>query len=280
MSKIKIVVDSTTDLSADFLEENNITVVPLNILIDGVTYVDQEDISSTEFLEKMKDAKELPKTSQPPIGKIVETYDALGADGSEIISIHMTSELSGTFSAAQQAAQMTESKVTVVDSQFISLAYGFQIEEVVKMINAGKTVEEIVEEIEVIKNNLRLFVVIGNIDNLIKGGRIGKAKGLLGSLMNIKPIGELINGKIEMMHNARTQNAIVKYLMKELDVFLENKELIKIGIADANAEQLMTKLMNTIKEKKNFHLFDTAVTTAVVSTHTGEGAIGVFFYGK
>ncbi|MDN8782641.1 DegV family protein, partial [Staphylococcus aureus] len=81
------------------------------------------------------------------------------------------------------------------------------------MINAGKTVEEIVEEIEVIKNNLRLFVVIGNIDNLIKGGRIGKAKGLLGSLMNIKPIGELINGKIEMMHNARTQNAIVKYLM-------------------------------------------------------------------
>ncbi|MCY1051811.1 DegV family protein, partial [Mammaliicoccus sciuri] len=66
MSKIKIVVDSTTDLSADFLEENNITVVPLNILIDGVTYVDQEDISSTEFLEKMKDAKELPKTSQPP----------------------------------------------------------------------------------------------------------------------------------------------------------------------------------------------------------------------
>src|SRR5690606_10698355 len=145
-------------------------------LIDGVTYVDQEDISSTEFLEKMKDAKELPKTSQPPIGKIVETYDSLGADGSEIISIHMTSELSGTFSAAQQAAQMTESKVTVVDSQFISLAYGFQIEEVVKMINAGKTVEEIVEEIEVIKNNLRLFVVIGNIDNLIKGGRIGKAK--------------------------------------------------------------------------------------------------------
>jgi len=280
MSKIKIVVDSTTDLSADFLEENNITVVPLNILIDGVTYVDQEDISSTEFLEKMKDAKELPKTSQPPIGKIVETYDALGADGSEIISIHMTSELSGTFSAAQQAAQMTESKVTVVDSKFISLAYGFQIEEVVKMINAGKTVEEIVEEIEVIKNNLRLFVVIGNIDNLIKGGRIGKAKGLLGSLMNIKPIGELINGKIEMMHNARTQNAIVKYLMKELDVFLEKKELIKIGIADANAEQLMTKLMNTIKEKKNFHLFDTVVTTPVVSTHTGEGAIGVFFYGK
>ncbi|WP_323706624.1 DegV family protein [Mammaliicoccus sciuri] len=280
MSKIKIVVDSTTDLSAEYLEENNITVVPLNILIDGVTYVDQEDISSTEFLEKMKDAKELPKTSQPPIGKIVETYDALGADGSEIISIHMTSELSGTFSAAQQAAQMTESKVTVVDSKFISLAYGFQIEEVVKMINAGKTVKEIVEEIEVIKNNLRLFVVIGNIDNLIKGGRIGKAKGLLGSLMNIKPIGELINGKIEMMHNARTQNAIVKYLMKELDVFLEKKELIKIGIADANAEQLMTKLMNTIKEKKNFHLFDTAVTTPVVSTHTGEGAIGVFFYGK
>ncbi|MGK9044057.1 DegV family protein [Mammaliicoccus vitulinus] len=280
MSKIKIVVDSTTDLSTSYLEENNITVVPLNILIDGVTYEDQTEISSTEFLEKMRKAKELPKTSQPAIGKIVETYDALGKDGSEILSIHMTSELSGTFSAAQQAAQMTDSKVTVIDSNFISLAYGFQIEEVVKMVNEDKTVEEIIEQLEIIKNNLRLFVVIGNIDNLIKGGRIGKAKGILGSLMNIKPIGEVINGKIEMMHNARTQNAVIKYLMKELDVFLEKKEIIKIGIADANAEQLMNKLMNTIKEKKNIQLFDTAVTTPVVSTHTGEGAIGVFFYGK
>ncbi|MBL0846083.1 MULTISPECIES: DegV family protein [Mammaliicoccus] len=280
MSKIKIVVDSTTDLSADYLKENNITVVPLNILIDGVTYEDQTEMSSTEFLEKMREAKKLPKTSQPAIGKIVETYDELGKDGSDIISIHMTSELSGTFSAAQQAAQMTDSKVTVIDSKFISLAYGFQIEEVVKMINEGKNIEEIVEQLEVIKNNLRLFVVIGNIDNLIKGGRIGKAKGLIGSLMNIKPIGEVINGKIEMMHNARTQNAVIKYLMKELDVFLEKKEIIKIGIADANAEQLVNKLMKSIKEKKNIQKFDTAVTTPVVSTHTGEGAIGVFFYGK
>ena len=163
MSKIKIVVDSTTDLSTSYLEENNITVVTLNILIDGVTYEDQTEISSTEFLEKMRKAKELPKTSQPAIGKIVETYDALGKDGSEILSIHMTSELSGTFSAAQQAAQMTDSKVTVIDSNFISLAYGFQIEEVVKMVNEDKTVEEIIEQLEIIKNNLRLFVVIGNI---------------------------------------------------------------------------------------------------------------------
>ncbi|WP_323702366.1 DegV family protein [Mammaliicoccus sp. Dog046] len=280
MSNIKIVVDSTTDLSQDYLKENNVTVVPLNILIDGVTYEDQTEISSTEFLDMMKDAKQLPKTSQPAIGKIVEAYDELGKDGSEILSIHMTSELSGTFSAAQQAAQMTQSNVTVVDSKFISLAYGFQIEEIIKLVNEGKSMTEILEQIEIIKKNLRLFVVIGNIDNLIKGGRIGKAKGLLGSLMQIKPIGELINGKIEMMHNARTQNAIIKYLIKELDVFLEKKDLIKIGIADANAEQLMNKLMNTIKEKKDFHHFDTAVTTPVVSTHTGEGAIGVFFYGK
>lgn len=280
MSNIKIVVDSTTDLSQDYLKENNVTVVPLNILIDGVTYEDQTEISSTEFLNMMKNAKQLPKTSQPAIGKIVEAYDELGKDGSEILSIHMTSELSGTFSAAQQAAQMTQSNVTVVDSKFISLAYGFQIEEIIKLVNEGKSMAEILEQIEIIKNNLRLFVVIGNIDNLIKGGRIGKAKGLLGSLMQIKPIGELINGKIEMMHNARTQNAIIKYLMKELDVFLEKKNLIKIGIADANAEQLMNKLINTIKEKKDFHHFDTAVTTPVVSTHTGEGAIGVFFYGK
>lgn len=280
MAKIKIVVDSTTDLSKEYLAKNNISVVPLNIVIDGVTYEDQTEISSTDFLTKMKEADSLPKTSQPAIGKLVETYDELGKDGSEIISIHMTSELSGTYSAAQQAAQITEANVTVIDSRFISLAYGFQVEEIVNMINKNYTSEQIVEEIEVMHSNLRLFVVIGNMENLVKGGRIGKAKGLIGSLMNIKPIGEVINGKIEMLHNARTQNAVIKFLMKELDAFLETKEIIKIGIADANAEQLVNKLMNTIKDKKNIQRFDTAVTTPVISTHTGEGAIGVFYYGK
>nr|WP_263313293.1 DegV family protein [Mammaliicoccus sp. Marseille-Q6498] len=280
MTKIKLVVDSTTDLSQEYLNEHEVTVVPLNIVIDGVTYEDQVDISSSEFLEKMRESKNLPKTSQPAIGKIVEAYDELGKDGSEVISIHMTSGLSGTFSAAQQAANMTDTKVTVIDSQFISLAYGFQIEEIVDMISKGFTTEEIVKEQEKIKSNLRLFVVIGSIENLVKGGRIGKAKGLLGSLMHIKPIGEVINGKIEMLHNARTQNAIIKFLMKELDAFLETKEIIKIGIADANAEQLMNKLMSTIKDKKNIQNFHTTVTTPVVTTHTGEGAIGVFFYGK
>lgn len=280
MNKIKLVIDSTTDLPKDYLEEHDISVVPLNIVIDGVTYEDQTEISSEEFLLKMREAENLPKTSQPAIGKLVETYDKLGEDGSEVISIHMTSELSGTFSAAQQASQMTETKVTVIDSKFISLAYGFQVEEIVKLINEGYTSEEIVKEHENMKSNMRLFVVIGNVDNLVKGGRIGKAKALLGSLMNIKPIGELINGKIEMIHNARTQNAVVKFLLKELDAFLETKEIIKVGIADANAEDLMNKLMNTIKDKKDIHNFETAITTPVVSTHTGEGAIGVFYYGK
>ena len=244
MNKIKLVIDSTTDLPKDYLEEHDISVVPLNIVIDGVTYEDQTEISSEEFLLKMREAENLPKTSQPAIGKLVETYDKLGEDGSEVISIHMTSELSGTFSAAQQASQMTETKVTVIDSKFISLAYGFQVEEIVKLISEGYSSEEIVKEHENMKSNMRLFVVIGNIDNLVKGGRIGKAKALLGSLMNIKPIGELINGKIEMIHNARTQNAVVKFLLKELDVFLETKEIIKVGIADANAEDLVNKLMN------------------------------------
>src|SRR5699024_3153345 len=137
---------------------------------------------------------------------LVETYDKLGEDGSEVISIHMTSELSGTFSAAQQASQMTETKVTVIDSKFISLAYGFQVEEIVKLISEGYTSEEIVKEHENMKSNMRLFVVIGNIDNLIKCGRIGKAKALLGSLMIIKPIVEIIIGQIEMIHYDEIQN--------------------------------------------------------------------------
>lgn len=280
MTKIKLVVDSTTDLSHAYLKENDITVVPLNIVIDGSTYEDQIDITSDIFLEKMRVSKELPKTSQPAIGKLIEAYDELGKDGSEVISIHMTSELSGTYSAAQQAAEITDTKVTVIDSKFISLAYGYQVEEIVEMIKNGYSSEEIVEKHETIKNNMKLYVVIGNIENLVKGGRIGKAKGLIGSLMQIKPIGELIDGKIEMIQNARTQNAVVKFLTKELDAFMETKEILKIGIADANAPQLVQKMIKSIKGKTDFHHFDTVTTTPIISTHTGEGAIGIFFYGK
>ena len=116
MSKIKIVTDSTVDLMAEEIKKYDIEVIPLTISIDGATYTDRVDITLSEFMKKMKESKELPKTSQPSAGAFLEVYDRLGLEGHDVISIHLTGGMSGTVQSAQSAANMTETNVTVVDS--------------------------------------------------------------------------------------------------------------------------------------------------------------------
>lgn len=131
-----IVTDSTSDLSQDYLNDNNIHVVPLNLSIDGVSYVDQIDINSEDYIQRIEEGADV-KTSQPSIGKFIELYNTLGDNGDEIISIHMTSGLSGTYQTALQASQMTDSNVTVIDSKSISYGLGYQIQHLVTWCNEG-----------------------------------------------------------------------------------------------------------------------------------------------
>lgn len=269
----KIVTDSTSDLSKEYIEANDIHVIPLNLTIDGKSYIDQQDISSTEVIDYIEKDADV-KTSQPPIGKFIEMYDELGKDGSEIISIHMTSGLSGTYQTAYQASQMTESNVTVIDSQSISFGLGFQIEHIVLWNNEGYSTAEILDKLAHLQSNIKLYVVIGQLNQLIKGGRIGKAKGMIGNMMRLKPVGTLEDGRIKMLHNARTQKSSIQIIKKELSQFLENHSIKKIGIAHANALDFVEKIKEQFTVDENNPEFEINVTTPVISTHTGQGAIG------
>ena len=162
---MKIVTDSTSDLSHSYLQDNDVHVIPLNLTIDGKSYVDQVDISSEEYIKKLEEDADV-KTSQPAIGNFIELYDELGKDGSEIISIHMTSGLSGTYQTALQASQMTDSKVTVIDSKSISFGLGYQVQHVVDWNNQGFSSEEIVSKITDLQSNIKLYVVIGPIKSI------------------------------------------------------------------------------------------------------------------
>lgn len=274
MMQKKIVTDSTSDLSHAYLSDNDIYVIPLNLTINGEAYVDQVDISSEAYIQKMQEDADV-KTSQPAIGKFIEMYDELGADGSEIISIHMTSGLSGTYQTALQASQMSDSKVTVIDSKSISFGLGYQVQHIVDWNNEGYTTEDILTKIAELQKNIKLYVVIGQLNQLIKGGRISKTKGLIGNMMKIKPIGTLEDGKIELIHNSRTQNASVQFLKKEISAFIGDRNIKSIGIAHANIIEFVDKLKKHFSEEFNFTQFDTNVTTPVISTHTGQGAIGL-----
>ena len=273
MTKYKIVTDSTSDLPQSFLQQHDVHVIPLNITIDQTSYTDQLDITSDEFLKRLEAGADT-KTSQPAIGQFIETYDTLGADGSKIISIHMTSKLSGTYQTAVQASHMSDSDVTVVDSQSISFGLGYQIKHLIEWTRQGLTVDEILKKIRHLQDNTKLFVVIGQLSQLIKGGRISKTKGLIGNMIKIKPIGTLIDGRLEMIHNSRTQKSVIQFLKKEVHQFIEGHQLKSVGIAHANIIEFVDKIKAQFKEEFQFDDFDVNTTTPVISNHTGQGAIG------
>ncbi len=116
---------------------------------------------------------------------------------------------------------MVDGNITVIDSKSISFGLGYQIKQIVELISQGTSTEEIVKEMTQLRDNLQLFVVIGQLNQLIKGGRISKTKGLIGNIMKIKPIGTLRDGKLELVHNSRTQNSSVQYLKKKLQILLK-----------------------------------------------------------
>lgn len=280
MTKVKIVTDSTGDLSHEMIEKYDINVIPLTIVIDDESYLDRVDIEPEEFIKKMKEADELPKSSQPPAGKFAQVYDELGADGSSIISIHMTGGMSGTVRSAESAAGMTDADVTVIDSMFISRALAFQVIEAAKMAQAGASKQEILERIEHIRKNSQLFVTVDTLENLVKGGRIGRGKAMIGSLLNIKPIASLADGVYTPVTKVRSHSQIVKFLAKQFAEDVKNKTVKAVGIAHADSLALATNLKNALLEMNADYPIDICYTTPVISTHTGPGAIGFMYFAE
>lgn len=280
MGRIHIVTDSTCDLTKEEIEKHGIHVVPLTIQIDEHTYIDGVDIEPAIFIEKMKTASQLPKSSQPAPGVFKELYDELGKDGDHILSIHMTGNMSGTVQSARQAADMTDANVTVVDSRYIAWALAFQLKEAVRLRDEGATVEEIVARLEEVRNSTRLFVVLDTLENMVKGGRIGKGKAVVSSWLNIKPIGHLDIGEVTIAAKPRSYKQVVKFLMNEFKQDTAGKTVKAVGISHANSMDTLVNPLIQQLEESGIHKIDLAYTSPVISTHTGEGAIGFMYYAE
>lgn len=279
MKPIYIVTDSTADLSEEQIEHYGIRIIPLTIQIDDRNYTDRVDLQPDEFLTLMAEAKELPKSSQPAVGLFKEFYEELGKEGAQVLSIHMTSGMSGTYQTAQAAAAMSDADVTVIDSTFISHALSFQVLEAAEMAQQGHTMEEIVRRVEEVKQATSLFVVVDKLDNLVKGGRIGKGKALIGSLLNIKPIATLQDGVYTPGPQVRSHKQVVKHLFKAFTEQTAGKIIKKVGIAHANG-LAMAEPLKKLLEESGIKDIPLTITTPVISTHTGEGAIGFMFYAE
>lgn len=278
MSKIKIVTDSTMDMPTETVKQYGVEIVPLSITINGETYLDGVDINTVEFLKKMKESEELPKSSQPSSGAFLELYDRLGEEGYEVISIHMTGKMSGTVRSAEAAAQMTKTKVTVVDSLFISKALSFQVKEAAIMAQQGASVEEIVHRLKNVQEHTSLYIMVDTLENLVKGGRIGKGKAFIGSLLNIKPIASLEGAEYHPVAKVRSYSQVVKFFAKQFAEDVKDRTIRGVGIAHAEAHDLALKIKESIAELTGFQEIEIDYTNPTVCTHTGAGAIALMYY--
>lgn len=277
MSKIKIVTDSSITIEPDLVEALDITVVPLTVMVDGIVYSDNDLKEDGKFLSLMRNSKSLPKTSQPPVGLFAETYEKLIKEGAEqIVAIHITHSLSGTLEASRQGANIAGADVTVLDSAFTDQAMKFQVIVAAKLAQKGSSLEEILARVEEVKKKTELFIGVSTLENLVKGGRIGRVTGLISSLLNIRVVMELKNHALNPIAKGRGNKTFNKWL-DNLIATIKDRKIAEIGISYAGTSDFA----NGLKDKLQAYVEkDIAVleTGSIIQTHTGEGAFAVMVH--
>ena len=275
MSKIRIVTDSSITIEPELVEKYNITVVPLSVMVDGVIYSDSDLREEGRFLDMMKHSKELPKTSQPPVGLFAETYEKLVKEGAEqIVAIHIMHTLSGTCEASRQGASLSGADVTVIDSGFTDQCLKFQVVEAAKLAEAGASLDEIVARVEEVKSKSELHIGVSTLENLVKGGRIGRVTGLLSSLLNIRVIMELKDYQLNTIVKGRGAKTFTKWLDSYIDSIKDkDRKVAEIGISYAGTPDLAHELAEKLEVLgAPISILETG---SIIQTHTGEGAFAV-----
>ncbi|MFO8061233.1 MAG: DegV family protein [Bacillota bacterium] len=268
--KIQLVTDSTADLPGELVGELGVTVVPLNVTLEGETFLDGSR-TPEEFLEMMKGAKELPRTSQPSPGDFVDTCKPLMERG-PVLCITMSSKLSGTAQSASVAAQMLGDRVVVFDSLSATLAEGAQVVRAAELADEGLTIEEVVAELTRYRDEHRALVAVSDLTNLVKGGRLPKWQGKLADLMKIRPLLHNVEGAIEPLEKIRGIEHMFQRVVERVRDETENIGQRIVGISHAGNPEWARWLEDQIRPLGPKRIISGDMG-CVISTHAGPGAI-------
>ena len=279
MSKVAIVTDSTAYLPEDLVSAYNITVVPLVVIWGEETLLDNVDIGPDEFYTRLASAKVMPTTSQATIKAFADVFEQLHQEGFEILTVVISSALSGTMDSATQAMKMVpEAKVELVDSKLTSVPLAFMALSAARAAKRGATLAKCKEIAEAIRDHSEVFFAVDTLEFLHRGGRIGGASRFLGTALNLKPILYLENGKIEALEKVRTSKRAHKRLIELLKSRMDGRSPINmVGVVSAAADKSMTKLMADIKENFQPKEIMMADLSPAIGTHTGPGTVGVAY---
>lgn len=274
MKKIALVTDGTADLTDEIQKDCDIHVVPLKVRF-GVQEYSGGELTSEEFYRRLAEEDELPKTSQPSPEEFGCLYAKLLEEYQEIISVHVSSALSGTFNAAYLAKQKFKEKIHLVDSKTLSLGMGLMLMEAARNIKEGQDVAWILDNLAKARKNIETLFTLNTMEYLQKGGRIGRVQGFMGSLLNIKPIIRVgDDGVYHTYGKAHSQKKALDSVAQAFQDLAKGRKAIRLVIVHGAAQQAGSYLRDTLE--KALHLQTTAFTQVgpVIGVHTGPGTVG------
>ena len=281
MPRVGIVTDSTCDLTPSQLRDLDVRMVPLKVLIGDETFLDWVEMTPEEFYKRLATAPVLPKTSQPTPAEFLAVYRQLADEGCEsIVSIHLTSELSGTISSATLAADDCPIPVHIVDTKKVSQALGLVVTAACEARDAGGDGAAIASRAHLVAESTRLLFVLDTLDYLVKGGRAGKAQGLAASLLNIKPVLEMnSDGIIEPFKKAKGRKKALVELARHVAEESQAKGRLRVALLHAcgpnEGRDLQAEL---VAAGVDMEFAGAGLVGAVVGTYTGPDAVGCAYY--
>ncbi|OIK15435.1 fatty acid-binding protein DegV [Bacillus sp. MUM 116] len=278
MAKTAWVTDSTAFLDDELINHPDLYTVPLSIVLDGEEYLDGIDLTSGQLFEKLKSLKTAPKTSQPSVGAFQAMYERLENEYDQVITVLVSGKLSGTVSSSGQAAELVSIPVTTIDSKILTYPLNALIKKGMQWLSEGKSLDDIVEGLERIRNTNEAYVLVGSLEQLHRGGRMSGLQFFLGSMMNVKPIISIDDGALSVKEKVRSEKKakekIVEYLRQSYERYSMKEVYILYGLHENHADNWKKELSIEFPELTIL----CCPLGAVIGVHAGENTLGISWF--
>ncbi len=282
MSKVAIVVDSTAFIPPELVAQYDLHVIPQVLNWEGKSYKDDVDITPDEFYTRLKTAKEMPTTSQPSAGEFFEFFSEVAKTADSIVATHLSEFLSGTLASARAAADMMPDNypIEIVDTRSTAMGLGFMTLAAARAVENGADYKEAAEAARALIDRMRVVFVVDTLEFLHRGGRIGGAKRFVGSMLSLKPVLHLENGRIEPLASVRTKRKAVQHALQVMEEEMKGKSNIRVAVMNALAPEEGNKILDEVQQRLNpMELLNTELSP-IVGAHVGPGTVGVIYYAE
>jgi DegV family protein with EDD domain len=279
MPEIAVVTDSTAYLPEKLIREYSIQVLPLKVIWGSESLNDNVDITPAAFYQRLKTSKAMPTTSQVTVGEFKTLFERLHAQGKEILCILISREMSGTVASAEAAmAEIPEARVALVDSRTTTVDLAYQVLVGARAARDGAAVQACVRAVEQDRQNSGVVFAVDTLEFLHRGGRIGGAKRFLGTMLNIKPILTLTDGRVDALEQARTRKKSLVRLVEIVNERVAGKPNLRIGVAHADAPAEAESLLQAAANSLNPVETMIAELSPVIGTHVGPGTLALTYH--